>query len=161
MDSAESSLTFREKCAATRAKAEMLKEERLLRQLNQGFLRTHLLPATVLPGIIFAFKVWTLDPLLAIYKKKAGSTQPGLGPAMNAFYAGDFGAAGAALEPILTNPLLSSQANILQARIHLAQSHPELAIASLREARKTALNRTEIDEWIHGLSAAPPEAKSQ
>jgi len=138
----------------------VLKEERLLRQLNQGFLRAHLLPVTVwlgcFWGIIFAFKVWMIGPLQAIHEK----TPPGLGPAMNAFYAGDFGAARAALEPILTNPLLASQANILQARIHLAQGHPDLATAGLREARKTALNRTEIDEWIHGLSAAPPEAQS-
>ena len=48
----------------------------------------------------------------------------------------------------------------LAARIYLTQGRGDPAIASLRGARKTALNRTEIDEWIHGMSAAPPETKS-
>jgi enoyl-CoA hydratase/carnithine racemase len=127
-------------------------------RLRRGFVRAHVLPAAtwflvILFGAItvrqFCIQGTFLDATEA-------AKLHGVSYDANRDYAdGDLDAAAAGAAKILARQPNHALANQLMARIELGRGHREAALACLRRALETSLNRDEVEKWIAGLEAAP------
>ena len=166
MEPPEAPLTLREKHSAERTRADLKMAENRERKDLKGIWRGQFLPSLITLGFwacgCFLAAYFFMWPLREVSRNNRES-KDFYSKASTQFFNAEWDLAAQSLKSILDKSPTAPNANILLAKIHLAQGNVEPAIAALRMASRTTHNPVELNTWIRSLEAghAPPATNNQ